>query len=282
MNNFLEFIKNDIESKKTLLASMPLNNVTNTKKYNEKIASIFTDYSYYKESVLKYINAKSESFERSKKTKNIEELEKEFKEYTNIKFMLNTMNSFKEKMGLDKLLYDIRNYSNFAFDEINETIKKMISKFNEAGIGLKSDDFKYTCYVNEYMTEFFACNGDYTKLSETFERIYWYNPNIIEHIELNFRLLIKKHQKDFESYIKNKKDNLLSQNNFKNYTDLTSALAKKHDELEESKEEDISDIIKMAKESKIEINNYFEDSKFRVTAFSNIAVNFKKQILCNL
>ena len=49
MNNFLEFIKNDIESKKTLLASMPLNNVTNIKKYNEKIASMFTDYSYYKE-----------------------------------------------------------------------------------------------------------------------------------------------------------------------------------------------------------------------------------------
>ena len=273
MNNFLEFINKDIEGKKTLLASMPINNITNIKKYNEKIASMYTDYSYYKESVLKYINAKSESFEKKKKTKNNDELQQQFDEYRQMKFLLNPMNSFKEKMGLDKLLYDIRNYSNFAFDEINETIKKLIAKFGEVGISLRSEDFKYTCYVNDYMTEFFACNGDYSKLSETFEKIYWYNPNIIEHIELNFRLLIKKHQKDFESYISNKQKSILSQNNFKDYTEFTKALAKKHEELVDSKEEDISDIIEMAKSSKIEINNYFPDSKFRVTAFSNITVN---------
>ena len=126
---------------------MPLNNVTNIKKYNEKIASMFTDYSYYKESVLKYINAKSESFERGKKSKNSDTLQKEFDEYRQMKFILNPMNSFKEKMGLDNLLYDIRNYSNFAFDEINETIKKLIEKFSEIGIALTSDDFKYTLHV---------------------------------------------------------------------------------------------------------------------------------------
>ena len=44
MNNFLEFIDNDIEAKKTLLSSMPINNKTNIKKYNEKIASIYENY----------------------------------------------------------------------------------------------------------------------------------------------------------------------------------------------------------------------------------------------
>ena len=37
----------------------------------------------------------------------------------------------------------------------------------------------------------------------------------------------------------------------------------------------------MAKQSKIEINNYFADNKFRITAFSNITVNevdFNKKI----
>ena len=182
MNNFLEFITNDIEGKKTLLFSMPTNNKTNIKKFNEKIASIRTDYEYYKESLLKYINAKSESFERSKEIKNTEKLMKQFEEYKHIKFILNPMNSFKEKMGLDNLLYDIHNYSNFTFEDINKIIKRLIDKFRETGINLKSDDFKYTCYVNDYMTEFFTCNGDYSKLSNTFERIYWYNPNIIEHI----------------------------------------------------------------------------------------------------
>ena len=273
MNNFLEFITNDIEGKKTLLFSMPTNNKTNIKKYNEKIATIYSDYLYYKESVLKYIDAKSESFEKSKETKNTEKLMKQFEEYKHMKFILNPLNSFKEKMGLDNLLYDIHNYSNFTFEDINKIINSLVEKFRTAGINLKSSDFKYTCYVNDYMTEFFACNGDYSKLSSTFEKIYWYNPNIIEHIELNFRKLIKKHQKEFEQYIDNEKQTLLSKNNFKNYDEFNKALDKKYDELVNSNEEDLCDIIEMAKKSKIEINNYFEDSKFRVAAYQNLTIN---------
>lgn len=273
MNNFLEFIDNDIEAKKTLLSSMPINNKTNIKKYNEKIASIYENYEYYKDSVLKYLKAKSESFECSEMSKNTEELMKQFDEYKHMKFILNPMNSFKEKMGLDNLLYDIHNYSNFTFDEINEIIKKLVDKFRVAGVELKSGDFKYTYYVNEYMTEFFSANGDYSRLSDVFEKIYWYNPNIIEHIELNFRKLIKKHRKNFEDYISHEQHTLLSKNNFKNYDEFIDALKNKYEELVNSNEEDMCDIIEMAKKSEIEINNYFPDSKFRTSTYSGLTIN---------
>lgn len=273
MNNFLDFIDNDIEAKKTLLSSMPINNKTNIKKYNEKIASIYENYEYYKESVLKYLKAKSESFQCSDEDRNTEELMKQFDEYKHMKFILNPMNSFKEKMGLDNLLYDIHNYSNFTFDEINEIIKKLVDKFRVAGIELKSSDFKYTYYVNEYMTEFFSSNGNYSKLSEVFERIYWYNPNIIEHIELNFRKLIKKNKKTFDDYINNEQKTLLSKHKFKNYDEFIAALKKKYDELVNSNEEDMCDIVEMAKKSEIEINNYFPDSKFRMSTFSGLTIN---------
>ena len=46
---------------------MPINNKTNIKKYNEKIDTIYENYKYYKESVLNYLKAKSESFEFSQK-----------------------------------------------------------------------------------------------------------------------------------------------------------------------------------------------------------------------
>ena len=273
MNNFLEFIDNDIEAKKTLLSSMPINNKTNIKKYNEKIASIYENYEYYKDSVLKYLKAKSESFECTDDVRNTEELMKQFEEYKHMKFILNPMNSFKEKMGLDNLLYDIHNYSNFTFDEINEIIRKLIEKFRVAGVGLKSSDFKYTCYVNEYMTEFFSSNGDYGKLSDVFEKIYWYNPNIIEHIELNFRKLIKKYRKSFEDYISHEQHTLLSKNNFKSYDEFIDALKNKYEELVNSNEEDMYDIIEMAKKSEIEINNYFPDSKFRISTYSGLTIN---------
>lgn len=273
MDNFLEFIDNDIEAKKTLLSSMPINNKTNIKKYNEKIASIYENYEYYKDSVLKYLKAKSESFECSDDVRNTEKLMKEFEEYKHMKFILNPMNSFKEKMGLDNLLYDIHNYSNFTFDEINQIIGKLVEKFRIAGVELKSSNFKYTFYVNEYMTEFFSCNGDFSKLSDVFEKIYWYNPNIIEHIELNFRKLIKKYKKNFEDYISHEQHTLLNKNNFKNYNDFICALKNKYDELVNSNEESINDIIEMAKTSKIEINNYFPDSKFRMTTYSGLTIN---------
>ena len=273
MNNFLEFIDNDIEAKKTLLSSMPINNKTNVKKYNEKIASIFENYEYYKESVLKYLQAKSESFECSDREIDAEKISKEFEEYRHMKFILNPMNSFKEKMGLDDLFYDIHNYSNFTFEEINQIINKIIQKFKTAGIELKASDFKYTCYVNEYMTEFFKVNGEYKKLSDTFEKIYWYNPNIIEHIELNFRKLIRKYKKNFESYISREQHTLLSKNNFKSYDEFLVALRKKYDELVDAQDEDMYDIIQMAKNSEIEINNYFADSKFRTTTYSGLTIN---------
>ena len=273
MNSFLDFITNDIEAKKTLLSSMPINNKTNVKKYNEKIASIYENYEYYKDSVLKYLKAKSESFECEDDTTNTEELMKQFEEYKHMKFILNPMNSFKEKMGLDDLLYDIHNYSNFTFNEINEIITKLINKFKTAGINLKSSDFKYTYYVNEYMTEFFSSNGDYSKLSQVFEQIYWYNPNIIEHIELNFRKLINKNQKNFEEYISHEQHTLLNKNGFKTYEEFISALKKKYEELVNSNDESLADIIEMAKKSEIEINNYFEDSKFRTATYSGLTIN---------
>jgi hypothetical protein len=273
MNNFLDFIDSDIEAKKTLLSSMPINNKTNIKKYNEKIASICESYKYYKESVLKYLEAKSESFECSEERVNVDEIFKEFEEYKNMKFLLNPMNSFKEKMGFDNLFYDIHNYSNFTFEDINGIIKKIIKKFKVVGIDLNADDFKYTCYVNEYMTEFFKVSDDYTKLNEVFEKIYWYNPNIIEHIELNFRKLIRKYHKNFESYISREQQTLLRKNNFKDYGEFLTALKQKYHEFVGASDESIHDIIEMAKKSEIEINNYFSDSKFRLSTFSSLTIN---------
>ena len=47
----------------------------------------------------------------------------------------------------------------------------------------------------------YSTDKNYAKLSETFEKIYWVNPDIIRHIELNFRKLIRIHSKKFNEYI---------------------------------------------------------------------------------
>ena len=80
----------------------------------------------------------------------------------------------------------------------------LVFPFEEAGIKLTKDDFSYTCYVYEYMSTFIDLRStkseNYDALEEIFEKIYWVNPEIINHIELCFRMLSFKYEKEFNNY----------------------------------------------------------------------------------
>ena len=289
MNNFLDFINQDIEAKKTLLSCMPTNNKTNKKKYNEKINSIIENYSEYKDSVEKYIVAKSESFEISDAKKDLSvqvhpndefaNLEKKVNKLSEVVVMLNPLTTFVEKLEFDSLLFDITNYPSFSFERINEIIHKFVDKFEMAGIHLTANDFEYTYYVNEYMATFLKLrntkNNNYDELSEVFEKIYWFNPEIMEHIELNFRHLIRKNAKSFEQYISKEQENLLNdlnENNISSYDAAKRRYKELYNELEKQKEENIADIVELAKKGEIEINNYFQESKIRTTNYEQLII----------
>ena len=57
MDNFFEFIEEDIEAKKHMLSTMPINNKTNKGKYNDALEKVLKKYQGYKEGVEKYILA---------------------------------------------------------------------------------------------------------------------------------------------------------------------------------------------------------------------------------
>ena len=59
MNNFLNFIEEDIEAKKTLLDTLPTRTKVNKRNYNEKVEQIIKKYETYQQSLLKYIRAKA-------------------------------------------------------------------------------------------------------------------------------------------------------------------------------------------------------------------------------
>ena len=265
MNNFLEFINEDIEAKKTLLSSMPTNNKTNAKKYNEKIDSTIDTYNEYKENVKKYLKAKSESFEDKEKETSVDEeaLEKKVKALKHVVVILNPLNTYVEKLEIDDILYDLKNYSSISFDSLNDIINRFIDIFDDAGIKLDKDDFNTTFYVHSYMTTFFKLRSqkskDYSELSDVFEKIYWFNPEIIEHIELNFRRLIKKNDKVFKAYISKLAKSLMEEYNIEDYEEAKKKYKDAYNELQSSKEESVKDIIELAKKGSIDIKNYFED-----------------------
>ena len=216
-NNFLTFIEDDIEAKKTLIATMPVNNKRNIKKYNDKIDSIYSTYEAYLAGVKKYIDTKSKTLDIKESVKSLDNLENKIKSLEKVRSVLNPLNTFFEKMGFDNLLYQISNYSDFDFDDLNKIIEEFLLKFEVANVRFNKEDFNYTPYVNEYMTAFLEARkkekGKYNAVAEIFEKIYWNNPEIIEHIELNFRKLIRKNSRSFMSYILKLGKDLMAENN---------------------------------------------------------------------
>ncbi len=277
MINFLKFIDEDIEMKTTLISTTPTNTKRDIKKFNEKIDSITEKYMEYKTAVKKYIDTKSKSFNVKDSDKSLEKLNKNVAELEHVRFILNPTNTFNEKIGFDNLLYEISNYYNFNFESLNEVINQFLNKFELAEIKLTSDDFNYTCYVHEYMSCFLenrnSKENNCDKLSEVFEKIYWVNPEIIQHIELNFRKLINKHEKKFVDYISKIQKKVMIENSVTGYQDCLDKLKIAYNQLNEVDCESVADIINLAKTGAIDMNNYFEDSKTRTGAYNSLMIN---------
>ncbi len=276
MNNFLNFIQEDIANKKSSLSTMPIKTKTNIKNFNEKIDSFFNSYTEYKKHVKKYVKAKKKSFEVSIPKEHIEELILQIQKVEHLRFLLNPSNTFFEKMGFDNLLFDIRNYTDFNFDSINEIINKFLDKFELVGIQLSNPDFNYTYYVREYMTSFLEIRSMETKnhdlLSRIFENIYWENPDLIQHIELSFRKLIKQHKKQFQSYLKKFQEEIMAENEIYNYNDCLEKLKELYRELNKNNIERVDDIIFLVLQGKIEIKDLFKDSKVRKANYKDLMI----------
>lgn len=276
-SNFLEFIEEDIDAKKTLLSTMPINNTRNIKKYNGKIDTIRETYEKYKESVNKYIKTKSKSLKIKPVEKSLDDINEKIKSIEEVRFVLNPLNTYFEKNGFDNLIYQISHYADFDFEAVIEVINKFLDKFEAAGIKLNKNDFNYTFFVNKYMTalleERSKNSNNYKKVAEIFEEIYWTNPEIIEHIELNFRKLIRKNERYFTNYASKLQKELTEKNKIKNYEECQEKLKEAYNELSEKSKDNITDIIEYANTGVIEIRNFFKDSKCTINNFSTLVID---------
>lgn len=275
-DNFLTFINEDIDTKRTLLSTLPTKTNTNKKKYNEQINLMIQKYDDYKNGIRNYMLAKSRSFALKKEEQDdsIEKIKEKIEALDNVRFLLNPFNTYFEKMGFDDLLYQINNYYVFNFNSLNDIINGFLDKFELIGIKLSSNDFDYTCYVHEYMSSFLEVRykkaKDYEKVSEIFEQIYWINPEIVEHIELNFRKLIKDNEKKFDAYISKIQKNAMIKNNIKNYNDCLEKLQSLYIELNLKNKEDIYDIVSLAMTDKLDVEQLRDGNKVRNSSYESL------------
>ena len=274
MISFLEFINKDISAKKTMITSMPVKTKTNIKKYNKTLDEFKEKYSGYKGSVYNYLLAKSRSFNLKNEKENVDKVTEKLVNLERVKFLLNPTNTFFEKMSFDVLLYQLNNSYMFNFKSLNDVINGFLDKFDLVGVKLSSNDFNYTCYVHEYMTSFLEVRNSetkkYAKVSAIFEQIYWMNPELIDHIELNFRRLIKKHEKKFIAYISKIQKQSMAENKIKNYQACLDRLKNTYIELNLTNKEDVFDIVELGRNNEYDINQYLPDSKVRTNAYESL------------
>lgn len=272
MNNFLEFILKDIDTKTSVLENLPTKTKTNQKKYNDKIQEYTKKYTEYEANLKKYLLAKSHSFElKEEEQGNLDALKNRVSALEHVKFLLNPANTYYEKMGFDELMYQISNYETFNFNSLNEIINAFLDKFMEAGISLTGEDFSYTCYVEEYMTAFLEVRNQklegHERLASVFEKIYWVNPDIIAHIELNFRKLIRENAKRFNAYIEALQEKAKQEAGVQNYLDCLNKLKDATIDEQNALKENVDDIIVACESGEMDINSFMQDSKARTSAY---------------
>lgn len=272
-NNFLEFINKDIENKKEYISVMPTKTKTNRKKVNQFIEETIEKYNNYRTSTRNYLLAKAKSFDVVETVRG-NQLNEKLEDLEYVKFLLNPTNTYVEKMGFDSLLYQLSNYYTFNFKSLNDIINSFLDKFELAGIVLTADDFTYTCYVHEYMGVFLEARrrntGDYDRVAEVFEQIYWVNPEIIEHVELSFRKLIRVHEKKLTAYISRLQKEAMEKNGIANYAICLEKIHSLYIDIYFANRETIGEIVSKAKSGEIDIEQYLEESKVRKQAFETL------------
>lgn len=202
-----------INEVKEVLANMPQNNKNNKQAYISYIKEQLKKYTPMKEALVEEIKLRNINLiEKEKKsiidyTKNKEEKEKLFDQL----MVLNERNTPYEKIGLDKIIFNINRYYEGNLEFLNEEIGKAINCFKEVGVSLTSDDFWYSRFLNQYM-KLLLNNAQSGEVKQKLNEIYWKSPNIINQIAMNFNNLYFKYEKYFNEYYKNKIEQILSVN----------------------------------------------------------------------
>lgn len=207
-----EELVNKINEEKEVLSIMPKNNVKNKKLYIGKLEELIKKYDNVQQLVLNEVKLRNRKLCSVNINDKIEVIDKKIKIIDNYLYLFNDFNSPYEKLGLDKLLYNLSNFQKENLEKINKYIMTIIDIFNKVGINLKQDDFKYSIYTYEYMGVYLKetnkKNGNSELIEECFENIYWQCPSIIVQIGLNFRYLYYSNTKLFEKYINQSKNSI--------------------------------------------------------------------------
>lgn len=210
----IEALQKEIEVEKEVLSTLPKNNKKNIEKYKDDISKEIDKYKIKQEEVRKEMLARKDiinnKLPKEEEKNNDLSLSKILEEYR----WFSKYNTSYEKMDFDRILYTMSK-DKITYEKLNEIINHLIIKYKDAGINLKASDLSYSPIFYEYMNVFFQNinNQNNKQLNDAFEKLYWKEPNIINHIELTFKSLYYKYKSSFDEYCTLKQQKVLKEFN---------------------------------------------------------------------
>ena len=140
MKDLVEEVEKQITTDKEVISVLPRNGIKAIKSLLETIKDMIDKYESANQLLLKDIEARYDELVKVEENQEIPQIETEILKYDVAVKNTDTRSSF-EKMGLDKVTYNVNGYYKSNLERLNKELIDCVKQFEAVGIRLTEDDF---------------------------------------------------------------------------------------------------------------------------------------------
>lgn len=214
MKELVENVEKQITTDKEVISVLPRNGIKAIKSLLETIKDMTDKYEAANTALLKEIEARYDELTAVEENKEIPQIETEILKYDVAVKNTDTRSSF-EKMGLDKVIYNVNGYYKSNLERLNTELINSVKQFEAVGIKLSEDDFDISEYSKKYMSVLLqeAQNGNINSelIKNTFEKVYWECSDVVTHLYANIRYIYDKYENEIDKFYENKSEEILKE-----------------------------------------------------------------------
>ena len=266
MKELVKNIEKQIDTDKEVISVLPRNGIKAIKTLLETISDMTGKYEHANEMLLKDIENRYNELTTVEGNQEIPKIEDEILKYDGAVKDTDMRSSF-EKMGLDRVVYNVNGYYKSNLERLNSELIDCVKQFEKVGIKLTSDDFNISEYAKEYMgvllQEAYEGQINSEKIKDAFEKVYWKCSEVVSHLYANIRYIYDTHEAEIDKFYENKSEEILQR-----FHSTAEQVEDKKAELikQKKKLEDIDNKIILNKfyTGALNINDYKEDNYKRI------------------
>lgn len=212
MKELVEKIEKQIDTDKEVITVLPRNGIKAIKTLLKTIEDTTKKYEHVNEMLLNDIESRYNELTNVEDNDEIPKLEQEILRLDVAIKDTDTRSSF-EKMGLDKIVYNVNGYYKSNLERLNTELIDCIKQFEAVGIIVTANDFNISEYAQEYMAVLLheAYNGDINseRVKEIFEKVYWKCSEVVSHLYVNIRYIYDKYESQIDKFYENKAEEIM-------------------------------------------------------------------------